>query len=354
MKTSKRWLRFAIRSAFPLLAILSALAVGGLMLMIVGYDVGEVGSSIWMGIFGSKTSLALTLNKSTPLILLGAGVAIAFKGSSFNIGAEGQFFAGALGCALCEAALKGAALPSWLRIVLILATAVVFGGVYGAIPGYLKARHGSSEVVTSVMLSSVMILFVSFMVNGPIQEPNKLYSETPEIAEAARLPYIWEGTKLHPGILIAIVLVVVLYFVLEKTTFGFKIKAAGQSAKAAEYAGINPNYITISTFVISGAAAGLAGAIEVLGVSWKLYLSISPGYGYNAIAVALLAQLNPLLIVLSGLLFGALNTGCNQMSRMIGVPSALSSLLQALVLLFVIAYMPLQSRFERWFMKGRG
>ena len=331
MRQSYRFIELTIKIAMPIMAIISAFLLCGLMLAAAGYDTLEAYKAIWMGAFGSKTSIALMLNKSEPFILLGVGVAISFRGSSFNICAEGQFFAGALGCALSEGILRNFNLPPWLLITLILFSSLVFGGVYGAIPGYLKAKRGSSEVVTSIMLSSVMILFVGYMVNGPIQEPNKLYSETQEIVEAARLPYIWEGTRLHAGILFAIVFALIIYFILEKTTFGYKIKAAGQNRLAAEYGGINPNFITVSTFIISGALSGLAGGIEVLGVSWKLYLSISPGYGYNAIAVALLAQLNPLVIILSGLLFGALNAGCNQMSRMIGVPAALSALLQALV-----------------------
>lgn len=336
----------------PVLAILSAFLVGSVLLVLAGYDVLDAGRAILEGTFGSQRAVAQTLVKSAPLMLIGVGVAIAFKGSSFNIGAEGQFFAGALGATLLEGALRDLNLPSPVLIALLLLASVLFGGICGAIPGYLKAKRGASEVVTSVMISSIMILLVGFLVNGPIQEPTGIYSESREIVQAARLPYIWGKTKLHAGILIAVVVALLAYVVLEKTTYGFKIKMAGQSALCAEYAGVNPKFICVSTLAISGAIAGLAGGIEVLGLSWKLYVGISPGYGYNAIAVALLAGLNPLAIIFSAVLFGALNTGCNQMARVIGVPASLSSLLQALVLLFVVAYAALRPQFTKLFQRG--
>lgn len=337
----------------PIFALVSAFLVSSLFLTLAGYDVLQAGAAILEGTFGSQRAVSQTLMKATPLMLIGVGVAIAFKGSSFNIGAEGQFFAGALGATLLEGVLHEFGLPSWIMIPLLLSASILFGGICGAIPGYLKAKRGASEVVTSVMISSIMVLLVGYLVNGPIQEPNKVYSESQEIAVSARLPYIWDNTKLHAGILIALVVAVLAYIMLEKTTYGFKIKMAGQSALAAEYAGVNPKFICVSTLAISGAIAGLAGGIEVLGLSWKLYVSISPGYGYNAIAVALLAGLNPLAIIPSSLLFGALNTGCNQMARTIGVPSSLSSLLQSLVLLFVVTYTALQPQFSKY-LKRRG
>lgn len=337
----------------PLLAIVSAFVVGAFFLALAGYDVPAAGAAILEGTFGSRRAVSQMLMKATPLMLIGVGVAIAFKGASFNIGAEGQFFAGALGVTLLEGILRDRGLPSWLLIPLLLGAAVVFGGVCGAIPGYLKARRGASEVVTSVMISSIMVLLVGFLVNGPLQEPNKIYSESQEIVEAARLPRLQGNSNLHIGIIIAVAAAVLAYFVLEKTTYGFQIKMTGQNALAAEYAGVNPKFICVSTLAISGAISGLAGGIEVLGLTWKLYVSISPGYGYNAIAVALLAGLNPLAIIFSAMLFGGLNTGCNQMARTLGVPSSLSALLQALVLLFVVAYTVLQPQILQWLKRGK-
>ena len=322
----------------PILAILSAFLVGGLFLAVGGYNPPDAVSAIIEGTFGSQRAMAQVLIKATPLMLIGVGIAIAFKGASFNIGAEGQFFAGALGATLFEGMLRNLNLPSWLLIPILLFGAFLFGGICGAIPGYLKASRGASEVVTSVMISSIMVLLVGYLVNGPIQEPTKVYSESQEIVEAARLPHIWGNTGLHIGIIIAVVVAVLVYILLDRTTYGFKVKMVGQNALAAEYAGVNPKSICVSTLALSGAIAGLAGGIEILGLTWKLYQGISPGYGYTAITVALLGGLNPLAIIVSATLFGALSTGCNQMARVVGIPSSLSSLLQALVLLFIVAY----------------
>ena len=332
-----------------ILAVVCSFLVGAVLLAAVGYDPLQAYLGILKGAFGSKTAIVMTLQKTTPLLLTGIAVAIAFKGASFNIGAEGQFYAGALGGALCEMALHHSGLPGVVLIPLCLAAAFVFGAVWGAIPGYMKAVRGSSEVVTSVMLSSVMILFIGYLVQqgGPIAEPRGFYPETEEIVAEAQLPYILGGTKLHAGILVALAVVVLIYLLLEKTTWGYAIKACGQNNLASQYAGISEGSVTIATMALSGAIAGLAGGVELLGTSWKLHTSLSPGYGYNAIAVALLGRLNPAAIVFSALLFGALSTGSNQMARSIGVPSTLASVMQALVLIFVVGFSMIKPRAKK-------
>lgn len=323
-----------------LLAVAASFLVGAVLLVAVGYNPIEAYWGIIKGAFGSKTAIVMTLQKTTPLMLTGIAVAVAFRGASFNIGAEGQFYAGALGAALCEMALHNTGLPGIVLIPACLVGALVFGAAWGAIPGYMKAVRGSSEVVTSVMLTSVMILLITFLVQqgGPIAEPRGFYPETEEITSAAKLPYIWPGTKLHAGILIALGMVLFTYLLLEKTTWGFAIKACGQNSRASQYAGISVGGVTIATMALSGAIAGLAGGVELLGTSWKLHTGLSPGYGYNAIAVALLGQLNPVAIIFSSLLFGALSTGSNQMARSIGIPNTLASVMQALVLIFVVGF----------------
>jgi simple sugar transport system permease protein len=339
-----------------ILALICSLLVGSLVLLMAGFNPVLAGASILNGAFGSKIAISQTLLKSTPLLIIGIAVAIAFKGAAFNIGAEGQFYAGALGATLCEMVFHKAPISSVAIITLCLFTAFAFGALWGTIPGYLKAARGASEVVTSVMLTSVMVLFVRFMVQqgGPIAEPRGFYPETLEIVDIAKLPYVWNKTRLHFGFIIALFVVVVVYLILEKTTWGFKIKATGQNALAAEYAGINTGIVTIVTMGLSGAIAGLAGGIEVLGTSWKLYAGLSPGYGYNAIAVALLGRLNPFGIIISALLFGMLNTGSNQMARSIGIPSTVASVLQALVLLFVVGFAVLENKKMFGIRLGRG
>lgn len=329
-----------------ILAVACSFIVGAVLLILVGYNPVQAYVGILKGAFGSKTAIVMTLQKTTPLMLTGIAVAVAFKGASFNIGAEGQFYAGALGAALCEMALHNAALPGFIIIPACLLSAFVFGAAWGSIPGYMKALRGSSEVVTSVMLTSIMILLITFLVQqgGPIAEPRGFYPETEEIVENAKLPYIVPKTKLHAGILIAFATVFAIYFLLEKTTWGFAIKACGQNSRASQYAGISVGGVTVATMALSGAIAGLAGGVEVLGTSWKLYTGLSPGYGYNAIAVALLGQLNPIAIIFSALLFGALSTGSNQMARSIGIPNTLALVMQALVLIFVVGFSMIKTK----------
>lgn len=337
-------------------ALICSFAAAAVVLLFAGYDPIAAFESILAGAIGSKTAIAQSFGKATPLMILGISVAVAFKGSSFNIGAEGQFYAGALGAALCEMALHDSGLPSAAMITLCLLSAFLLGAVWGTIPGYLKASRGASEVVTTVMLTSVILLLVGFLVSqgGPIAEPRGIYPETQEIVEAARLPYIWNGTRLHLGFAIALAVVAASYFFLEKTTGGYKIKATGLNPNAAAYGGISVGMVTISTMMLSGAIAGLAGGVEVLGTSWKLYVNLSPGYGYNAIAVALLGRLSPIGIVFSALLFGMLNTGCNQMARSIGIPNTLAAVIQALVLLFVVGFSILENKTFSLNLKKKG
>ena len=346
MKMTESFQRMLRSICLILLALLCSLVVGSFFLLAAGYHPLEAYINIVRGAFGSKTALTQTLCKATPLLLIGIAVAVAFKGSAFNIGGEGQFYAGALGCVLCEMLVHNSGLPGIVVIPFCLLGAFLFGALWGGIPGYLKAVRGSSEVVTSVMLSSIMVLLVKFLVGqgGPIAEPRGIYPETQEIMDAAKLPYVIPGTRLHLGFFLALLIAGLVYFLLEKTTLGYKIKATGLNSNAAEYAGIRVGMVTLSTMAFSGAIAGLAGGIEVLGTSWKLYAGLSPGYGYNAIAVALLGRLHPIGIIFSALLFGMLNTGSNQMARSIGIPSTLASILQALVLLFVVGFAILEQK----------
>ena len=346
----KNWRELILRNIKAILLIFLALfcsfAVASIILLLAGFDPLTAYAAIIKGSLGSKTAVSQTLSKSTPLMIIGIGIAVAFKGSSFNIGAEGQFYAGALGAALCEMVFHDANLPTLLIIPLCLIAAIAFGGFWGAIPGYMKAARGAAEPVTSVMLTSIMLLFVRYLVSqgGPIAEPKGIYPETLEIADVAKLPYIWSKTRLHFGFILALIVVVLAYILLEKTTWGYKIRATGLSEQAAEYGGINVGVVTVTTMALSGAFAGLAGGVELLGTSWKLFMGLSPGYGYNAIAVALLGRLSPIGIVFSSLLFGMLNTGTNQMARSVGIPNTLASVLQALVLLFVVGFSVLEDK----------
>ncbi len=330
----------------PSLAVLSAFVAGAVVVAAAGFNPVQTFAALLDGAFGSGINFTETLVKSTPYLFTGLGVAIAFRSRSFNIGAEGQFYMGALAVSWLGVAITG--LPSFILIPLLLAAAFVAGGAYGAIPGYLKAKVGASEIVTTVMMNSIAVQIVSWIIKGPLQEPRHFYPETAEIVNAAKLPVLVPGTRLHLGLVIGLAMAVAAYILIFKTVLGFQIRAVGSGALAAEYAGINVRRNVVLAMAISGGLAGMGGAVELLGVTWKLYSNFSPGYGYSAIAVALLAKRNPLAVILTSLLFGALATGANNMQRAAEVPAMLASVMQALVIFFVLGYAVYEDRFARY------
>jgi simple sugar transport system permease protein len=318
------------------------------MVALAGFDPIKSFIALLDGAFGSGINFTETLVKSGPFLFTGLGVAIAFRSKSFNIGAEGQFYMGALAVSWLGVALGG--LPAVVLIPILMVAAFVSGGIYGAIPGYLKARVGASEIVTTVMMNSIAVQFVNWIIRGPLQEPRHFYPETAEIAASAKLPVLIHGTRLHLGLFIGLAIAVLAYYFITKTVLGYQIRAVGSGPLAAEYAGIDIKRNIILAMAISGGLAGLGGAVELTGVTWKLYSNFSPGYGYSAIAVALLARRNPLAVILTSLLFGALATGANNLQRAAEVPAMLSSVMQALVIFFVLGY----AVYEQWPRKGRG
>lgn len=308
-----------------------------LALTLGGHDAGQALSAFWGGSFGSQYAVAsVTLVRAVPLVLGGLAVTLAFRAGVWNIGVEGQILAGA---ACCTAA---ALLVSRWPVVFAIPAVLLAGGVAGAgwagIAGWLRHRFGVLEVISTIMLNFVALHTVGYLVRGPLQEPLRIYPQSPEIAEALRLPRLLPGMRLHLGLIIALIAAVALWCYLTRTAGGFRIRAAGAGPSAARSAGsIDVARATTVAFVMSGALAGLAGAIEVTGVTFALYETISPGYGYTAIAVALLARLNPLLVIPTGILFGALEAGAGGMQRDAGVPAVLVSVITATLILAVLA-----------------
>lgn len=320
----------------PILAVISAILVSSVIIFFAGYSPIVTFSALYEGAFGSFYNISETVLRSIPYMLTGLGVCLSFRAKMFNIGAEGQFYMGALVASYLGVSLAG--LPSILLIPIIIVASFAAGGAYGAFPGYLKAKVGASEIVTTVMLNTIALQIVSFMVTGPLQEPKGFFPETQEIVAQAKLPVILSGTRLHVGIVIAVILVIVMQIFLFKTVSGYQLRAVGSNREAARYGGISINRNIVKAMLISGGIAGIAGGIELLGVTWKLYQRLSPGYGYTAIAVALLAKKNPIGVLISGLLFGALTTGANMMQRSVGIPTVLVNVLQALIIFFIVGY----------------
>lgn len=314
---------------------LVSVALVALMLAVAGYDPGSSLMSLWRGAFGSWNAFAsATLVRATPLIVGGLAVAVAFRSGVLNIGVEGQLLAGAAAATACALATSGLGI---VAVPLTLAAGALGGAAWGAVPAALKRRMGVLEVITTLMLNVVALQVVGWLVRGPLQEPTRLYPQSALIAESARLPFIAPGTRLHAGILMALILVGVTWWAIARTAAGFRVRATGANPHAAESAGgIDVGRVSSRVLLVSAALAGLAGAIEVQGVTFALYESLSPGYGYTAIAVALLARLDARAVVPSALLFAALESGSSAMQRDAGVPSALVKVVVALLIVLVL------------------
>lgn len=299
--------------------------------------IGDALRALLFGAFGSWYAFGSgTLVRSTPLILTGLAVAIAFRAGVFNIGAEGQFIVGA--AAAATAALTLNALPAFLLLPSLLVAGVLAGGLWAGIAALLRQRFHVLEVISTIMLNFVALYLASYLVRGPLQEPTHIYPQTSSFVTAAHLPRFGTTTRLHLGFAIGVIACVVAWWFVRYTASGFRLRAVGANPRAAFSAGlIDVGRTTTRAFLISGALAGLAGAIEVSGVTYALYENISPGYGYTAIAVALLARLNPLAVVGTGILFGALEAGASAMQRDAGVPSVIVSVIEAAIILVLVA-----------------
>jgi general nucleoside transport system permease protein len=315
-----------------------AVAILALLLAATGYDANAALSALWRGSFGSAGVFASsTLVRATPLILTGLAVAIAFRAGILNIGAEGQFLAGATAATWLGLDL-GPAHPAILSLPLVLIVGAVAGGLWAGIAGWLRRQFGVLEVISTIMLNFLAQYGVAYLVRGPLQEPTHIYPQTATLSHALHLPWLIPGTRLHAGFALAVIAALGAAWVLRATAPGFRLRASGSNPYAAASVGlIDVKSTTSSAFVVSGALAGLAGAVEVTGVTYALYENISPGYGYTAIAVALLAGLDPAFVIVAGILFGALDAGAGAMQRDAGVPSVMVTVVEAvLILIFLI------------------
>jgi general nucleoside transport system permease protein len=329
--------------ALPLISIVLAFLVGAfvilasqlvlpgghfdLLLPVTAY------TALIQGALGNYNSIVDTLVFTTPLLLGGLSVGLAFKAGLFNIGAKGQFLLGALGSVAAGVALAGA--PPFIAISLALAAGMLAGAFWGFIPGLLKAVSGAHEVVVTIMLNYIAEFVVAAFVGGPLRQQGRPEAITPDVGNAA-LPVVI-GNNGHLGLLLAVVAVAAVAFLLFRTTLGFEIRTAGANPEAARYAGMRPRFITILTMSMAGALAGLAGAVVVLGVNHLMTPSFGTTVGFDSIAVALLGRTDPIGIVAAALLFGALRAGESLMQIKAGIPVELIDVLQATILLFLVA-----------------
>ena len=331
------------------IALVSAIAVLVAALSLAsGHDPLRALDALWRGSLGSRYAvLSATLVRATPLILTGLAVTVAFTAGVMNIGAEGQLLAG--GTAATVVAMAVSPAGPWIAIPLTLAAGGVAGALWALVPAWLRRRFGVLEVISTIMMNFVAVYLVGYLVRGPLQEPLGIYPQSASLPATTQLPMLISGSRLHLGFAIAVLCGGLLWWALRSTAAGFRVRAIGANQNAAQSAGrIDVGRTAMRAFLTSGALAGLAGAIEVTGVTYSLYENLSPGYGYTAIAVALVGALHPALTVLSGVLFGALEAGASAMQRDAGVPSVLATVVEASIILLLLGFTALRGPMSRW------
>jgi len=355
------WQSILGRLAIPVLAVFTAVLIGSILIILAGLDPIKAYGGLLQGSFGSDFGLVQTLVKMAPLILSGLAVTFAFKGGLFNIGAQGQLTIGALLSAWVGFGIPN--LPPAIHILLGLLAGVIGGMLWGLVPGLLKAYTGAHEVISTIMLNYVAALLVGWAVSpgqaerpaGPLAACPTLdvcsSSKTPPILDSAMLPALYTPSLrgesvLHVGVLLAIAVAVLVSIVIYRTTFGFELRMVGLSPSAARYAGINVPRLTVVTLVVAGGLAGLAGAVQTQGVNYKFETNQNTTTGFDSIAVSLLAANNPIAVIPSAFLFGALEAGGTQMQTSSGVPNDLIGVLQALILMFVAANQIIRSLYH--------
>ena len=323
----------AMNVIVPLVSVLAAFVVGAIFLTLTDRDPLEVYTAMFKGALGSQYGLAETVVKAIPLMLCALGISAAFRMQLWNIGAEGQFYMGAFAASYLP--LSHPQLPMWLMLPGMALLGCIGGGLWGLVPAVLRARWKVNEIITTLMLNYVAILWVDLLVYGPWKDPKGFnFPLTAKFTAAAALPNFGDS-RIHVGLIIAVVLAAVFWVVFEKSRWGFEIKVIGASEQAARYAGMNIRRNIDWVMLLSGAVCGLAGMAEVSGIVGRLQPNLSPGYGYTAIIVAWLSKLNPAAIILVSILFGALQVGGFFVQTM-GVPASVAAMLQGAVLFFVV------------------
>lgn len=344
-RSSCRLYDFSIKMFFKILnsfiTILLALLVGMVPLILTGNNPVRAYLALFQGAFGSLYGLTETLVKAIPLILTGLAVSFPLRAGFWNIGAEGQLYLGAI--AATWVALTFGHLASFILLPLVILSGFLAGALWGLIPAFLKIRLQVNEILLTLMMNYIAVNGSNYLVYGPLKDPQGAnFPITATFSEAAWLPRL-PGTRLHAGIILAFTMTGVLYLILSKTRLGYEIKVVGANPRVALYGGISLMTVTLIVMAIGGGLAGLAGVGEVAGLQHRLRKDISPGYGYTAIPIALLGKGHPIGVTIAALLFGALFVGGSHMQQTTKVPVALISIIQALVVLFVVAGEALRS-----------
>lgn len=315
--------------------LLMTVAVGALLVLLCGANPLTAFGLFFQGIFRNASSFAEIFVKGCPLILTGLGCAVAFRTGFFNIGAEGQFYMGAMAAAIAALGLPQA-LPGGVRIVLCLAAGFLAGGLWALIAAVLKAKCGISEIIVTIMLNYIAINFLGYAVRSFLMDPGGNVPQSRKIDGAVQLKSLIPSTRFHGGIVIAVLCVLAVWLVMEKTTAGYELKAVGLNPRAAACGGMSVMKNIILSAFLSGGLAAVAGGIEVLAVQKKLLEGISADCGYTAVLVALVAFNRPPAVLAAALLYAAVQVGVGSMQRQLGVPAAIVNILIGVVVLLIL------------------
>ena len=326
----------------PVVSIFIALFIGGLIIAALGGNVTLALSALFKGAFGNFRSIGQTLLASTPLLFTGLSFAIAYRVGLFNIGAEGQFYMGAIAGAVVGLLFPN--LPPFFKIFLVLTAGALSGALWAYIPGILKVKLELHEVIVVIMLNKVAIGLTNYFVSGkgPFRLGSKLPA-TPFVSENARLSPLFENSPMNMGFFIGVIISIVLFIILWKTVLGYRMRAVGFNKSVAQFASINTGRSTIIAFMISGGIAGIGGAMEIISVYGRFYSQFSPGYGFEGIPVSLLAGNHPIGIIFTSVLFGALKTGALRMQIIAGTNADLVKVIQGLVIFLIASHFSISS-----------
>jgi simple sugar transport system permease protein len=340
MNSASNWRHHVVDILIPFGAVILALITGAAILALSGIDPIEAYRALLIGPFANLYGIAQTITKATPLLLVGLGICIAFRGGTLNIGGEGQIIAG--GMLATWVGLQLAGVPGLLLIPIILAAGFIGGALWGALPGYLKSRFNASEILSTIMMNLIAVQGVGFLLRGPLIDPREIaygtgFPQSEALPEWGWLPRLVPRTTIHLGAIVAVIMAVVVYILLWRTTIGYRIRAVGYSLAASRYAGINVGNYAVIAMALGGAFAGLAGAVEVMGIHHRMLDGVSAGYGFSGIVAALFGKLHPIGTIAASFLFGALLVGAEKMQRAVGVSPGIVAVLQGLVVLFVVS-----------------
>ena len=322
------------RIAIPLALLLLALFLAALLILCTGHNPITAFGALFIGAFGSFDAIINTINKSVPICIAAFAVGIASKVGVFNIGVEGQLLIGAFGATIAGIYIKG--LPAIIHIPICIASGMLFGAAWAFLPSFLYVRRNTNLLIANILMNSVSKLMLTFLIMGPFAGPVVVVPSTDSIEPSAQLPLLIDSTsQLSIAVLIMLATAVILHTYLYKTTFGFELRAVGLNRAASDYVGIHSKRYSLLALLGGGMLAGLAGSLEILGNYHLLYDSFSPGYGFDGIPIALLANGNPYGCIVGGLLFGALRAGAQNMQIVTGVNKEIVTVIQGLLVTLI-------------------